>query len=153
MKKQTLILIILIFSSLTACNQNNKKESIIGTWQRDLSEYEYLNLDFNDYYIFNEDGTGEFRNIVEGEKENVYTISEFYWESKKEGVLLKERIRTIQFSGLENRENPPTIFFDNSNPNVETMSFEWLYELDKGTLITHDLVQYNGQLISFISID
>jgi len=150
MKKFMLCCIILLSIGLVACSQNNEDRGIIGTWERDLSAYIHLDLGFSEYFIFNEDGTGEFRR-VSGPMMDVYTIAEFYWEQQEEGILLKEPIRTIEFRGMENRDNPPTIFFDSSNPNTDVVPSEWTFVLYRGTLLVPDLIY--GQQVPYRRID
>ena len=126
MKKIILCCIILLSLGLVGCAQND--DSLIGVWQLDTAS------DFIVYIIFNDDGSGEQRR-VEGSEMSFYTITEFYWELIEEGVFLQDTIQTIQFRGMENRDNPPTILFDSSDPNADVTPLERPFEFYRGNLI------------------
>ena len=133
MKRMTICVIVLLVTFLVGCGQNN--DGIVGTWQFDTSDFPNRVPGMPEhFYIFNEDGTGE-RLSVRGERMNFYALFEFYWEEIEEGVLLKEAIRSVEFSGMDNRDQPPTIIFDNTGGELEPEPGRWYFEFDSGQLV------------------
>lgn len=131
-KKMIVIMSAMVILILIACT-TEVNDSLIGIWERDFSDAPQRDNRPREFYIFNEDGTGEMR-IVRGEQWNFYSISEFYWELSGD-VIVTTLIRWIEFSGMENRDNPPTIFFDRDTFDGEIESHEIDFEIANGVLI------------------